>query len=349
MGLKIGICAGGKSRRMGSDKALLKWGGTTLAELLFNRFSDDYPVIFSLGASYSTNAYISEHIPQAMRVYDEYEDYGPVEGIRRILEAADTGHVFICGVDMPFISVELVKYMEQFISGEHNCICLTTGGRPQPLCAIYSTGALSVIKELIHQGEHRLTALVESLNTRCIGLEYTIFNDGICANINDPVQYAAAKPPVVFGVCGYSNSGKTTLICELVKRFAQDGLKTAVIKHTSHGHSFEKKDSDTERFSEAGALYRCIFSGNGYSFSASEPKSPGAIAGMCGSADIIIIEGMKNDASFPRIITAVSITGERLENTENVICTVDDYRREAADISSLYRTVLEYFDLEKVI
>lgn len=334
---------------MGCDKALLKWGGTTLAELLFNRFSDDSPVIFSLGASYSTNAYISEHIPQAMRVYDEYEDYGPVEGIRRILEVADTGHVFICGVDMPFISVELVKYMEQFISAEHNCVCLTTGGRPQPLYAIYSTRALSVIKELIQQGEHRLTALVESLDTRYIGLEYTIFDDGICANINDTVQYVAAKPPVVFGVCGYSNSGKTTLICELVKRFVQDGLKTAVIKHTSHGHSFEKKGSDTERFSEAGALYRCIFSDNGYSFSASEPKLPGDIAGMCGSADIIIIEGMKNDASFPRIITAVPVTGERPENTENVICTVDDYRREVADISSLYRTVLEYFDLEKVI
>ncbi|HHE75590.1 MAG TPA: molybdopterin-guanine dinucleotide biosynthesis protein B, partial [Candidatus Aciduliprofundum boonei] len=51
------------------------------------------------------------------------------------------------------------------------------------------------------------------------------------------------------GICGPSNSGKTTLICNLLK--ALKDVKVAVVKHTPHGIDIKGKDSSL--FKEAGA------------------------------------------------------------------------------------------------
>lgn len=43
--------------------------------------------------------------------------------------------------------------------------------------------------------------------------------------------------PYIFAVCGYKNTGKTTLITKLIPVLARHGYKAAVIKHD--GHDFE--------------------------------------------------------------------------------------------------------------
>jgi molybdopterin-guanine dinucleotide biosynthesis protein MobB len=57
----------------------------------------------------------------------------------------------------------------------------------------------------------------------------------------------------VFGICGYSGAGKTTLIVELVRRLHSRALATLVIKHDSHGLTIDRRGKDSQRFFAAGA------------------------------------------------------------------------------------------------
>jgi molybdopterin-guanine dinucleotide biosynthesis protein MobB len=57
----------------------------------------------------------------------------------------------------------------------------------------------------------------------------------------------------VFGICGYSGAGKTTLIVEIVRRLRARCLATLVIKHDSHGLTIDRRGKDSQRFFDAGA------------------------------------------------------------------------------------------------
>lgn len=57
----------------------------------------------------------------------------------------------------------------------------------------------------------------------------------------------------VFGICGYSGAGKTTLIVEIVHRLRSRGLATLVIKHDSHSLTIDRRGKDSQRFFDAGA------------------------------------------------------------------------------------------------
>lgn len=57
----------------------------------------------------------------------------------------------------------------------------------------------------------------------------------------------------VFGICGYSGSGKSTVIESVVQTLVGRGLKVAVVKHDVHGLNIDKEGKDTDRFFRAGA------------------------------------------------------------------------------------------------
>ncbi len=57
----------------------------------------------------------------------------------------------------------------------------------------------------------------------------------------------------VFGFTGYSNSGKTTLIEQLIPRFTRQGLRISLIKHAHHQFDIDKPGKDSYRHRQAGA------------------------------------------------------------------------------------------------
>jgi molybdopterin-guanine dinucleotide biosynthesis protein A len=60
-------------------------------------------------------------------------------------------------------------------------------------------------------------------------------------------------PVPVFGICGFSGAGKTTLIVDLIARLRARGLATLVIKHDAHGLDLDRPGKDTHRLFAAGA------------------------------------------------------------------------------------------------
>ncbi|MCA9051001.1 MAG: molybdopterin-guanine dinucleotide biosynthesis protein B, partial [Planctomycetaceae bacterium] len=55
-------------------------------------------------------------------------------------------------------------------------------------------------------------------------------------------------------IVGRRNSGKTTLVCELVREFRRRGLRVATIKHTHHAHELDTPGKDSHQHREAGAV-----------------------------------------------------------------------------------------------
>lgn len=58
---------------------------------------------------------------------------------------------------------------------------------------------------------------------------------------------------VELGIVGAKNSGKTTLIEQLVRHLVEEGVRVATVKHTSHSHRFDTPGKDSHRHREAGA------------------------------------------------------------------------------------------------
>lgn len=103
--------------------------------------------------------------------------------------------------------------------------------------------------------------------------------------------------PPVFGIAGWKNSGKTTLMTRLIEAFAKRGYKVAAVKHAHHGFDIDQPGRDSHRFREAGAREIAIVSSKRVAMihELRDEAEPGLdeILGRLKGADLILIEGYK--------------------------------------------------------
>ncbi len=97
------------------------------------------------------------------------------------------------------------------------------------------------------------------------------------------------------GVCGYSNSGKTSLICEIIEHLRD--YRIAVVKHTPHGIDFEGKDSN--RFKESGAREVVLLNEDRVHFKQS--ASLFEVLKELEGYDVILVEGFKKYKFLPKV------------------------------------------------
>ncbi|MCR4738755.1 MAG: molybdopterin-guanine dinucleotide biosynthesis protein B [Lachnospiraceae bacterium] len=333
----VGILAGGKSTRMGQNKALLKLNNETMLERLLRQLYREpdeakergYDFILSVSSTgeygYLSDKWDIKYAP------DETRDIGPIEGIYRILKASDEEYVFVCAADMPFVTRKLADYMAQFISSDHDCYVLCDDERIHPLCAIYSRKIIPVIEELIRDGKYRIRDLLYMTRTLYIDLSLSPFDKKTVRNINTREEYESIKLPVIFAVSGYHDSGKTYLIEKLINEFINAGYRVSVIKHDGCGHISEWNDTantDTERVMRAGAESAAVFSDNGWIFAARGSVTAedlmDRLSGQDPPPDVIILEGFKT-SEYPKVyvFSDEKSIGEREQKKPgNLICAV---------------------------
>ncbi len=178
-----GILAGGKSSRMGKNKASLTWNGDTFLHTLIDACRD-FPEI-----------YVSVDDREKYRdlsctlVEDEEKEYGPLEGIYQVLKQMDAPYAVMLATDMPMISREFLKALVSNITGEEDCLVLRREGRPQPLCSVYAKSILPVVEHMRRNREHKPGLLFQRVNTRYLDLEELGFGEAVIANVNTPEEY----------------------------------------------------------------------------------------------------------------------------------------------------------------
>ena len=103
----------------------------------------------------------------------------------------------------------------------------------------------------------------------------------------------------LFGIVGWKNSGKTTLVSALVAEFSSRGLKVSTIKHAHHNFAFDKEGTDSFNHRAAGAHEVALVSSKRWAIihendTETEEPSLENMVSKLGPCDLILVEGYKN-------------------------------------------------------
>lgn len=162
------ILAGGSSRRMGQNKALMRLGCATLIEHTLCQMR-----------LVTTNLLLITNTPSqfghlGVRMYtDVVPNMGALGGIYTGLTHADNPAVICVACDMPQLQPRLLSYLTTIL-GEDDAVVPyvenpdSTGPKFQTLSAVYSKKCLSVIKQMFAEGELRVHALYNRVSVRVV-------------------------------------------------------------------------------------------------------------------------------------------------------------------------------------
>ena len=180
------ILAGGKSTRMGRDKAFIEFEGQTLLERALSVARSVTSKVRIVGAR-------EKFAPFAPVVEDIFHDCGPLAGIHAALRASQTELNFMLAVDMPFVSATFLQYLigEARTAAEATVIVPLCEGRRQPLCAVYRPRFSDMAEQALLSGRNRIDSLFDAIETRVIGEEEfggAGFSRTIFRNLNTPEQ-----------------------------------------------------------------------------------------------------------------------------------------------------------------
>ena len=110
---------------------------------------------------------------------------------------------------------------------------------------------------------------------------------------------AIAPSAAVFGITGWSGSGKTDLIVGMIPEFRRRGFRVTTVKHAHHDFDIDKPEKDSHKHRTAGATETVISSANRWAIvhenaDNAEPGLP-AILARLSPTDIVLVEGYKGD------------------------------------------------------
>jgi molybdenum cofactor guanylyltransferase len=169
------ILVGGESRRMGRDKASLPVpgsaggsGATTLAEFVVGVVAQRCEPIFVMAAP-------GQPVPavQGRVIRDEVRGRGPLSATGRGLRAAaEAGakYAFVCAVDMPLLTVELIDELVALANETNAEVVLPWDGRSHYLAAVYRTDLADRVDALVAAGEYKMSALIDASDSQQIVL-----------------------------------------------------------------------------------------------------------------------------------------------------------------------------------
>ncbi|NOZ36101.1 MAG: molybdenum cofactor guanylyltransferase [Chlorobi bacterium] len=181
------ILAGGKSSRMGKDKALLKIRNKTLTEILYETLS-----FFCSEIIISTNN-PKVKISGALSVRDEISNIGPAGGIISSLNKSTNEKNFIISVDTPFVSYELLQYLKDNSEPELDITILSEKGILQPLIGIYKKNVAKTFLNESEKGNYKVRNIIKLLNSKIIDISnLNFYNNCLLKNINKSADYISA-------------------------------------------------------------------------------------------------------------------------------------------------------------
>ena len=184
--MKIGcvILAGGKSSRMGTDKALLKYQGNTFLSHLQQTFQNFEERLLSRNLTSST-------CDNWIQISDLHQGIGPMGGIHSALTYAQSDALMVCACDTPYITQALIDKLIQTYHGEDVLLVKTSDERLHPLCGIYHKRILPSLESHIKDGHYRLMKWIETLHYSIIPLDED--ESALLVNFNTPKDYETIK------------------------------------------------------------------------------------------------------------------------------------------------------------
>lgn len=146
------ILIGGRSSRLGRDKAAVDLGGRTLAQRAFHTVSEALPKSrITFVATNEVQFAIEAILADGRFIFDLIPDRGPLGGLHAALADTQSSWIFVLACDYPFVSSEMIRLLAEKVSDEYGVVAPDqSDGRLQPLCAFYKTEeARPIVQEMI--------------------------------------------------------------------------------------------------------------------------------------------------------------------------------------------------------
>jgi molybdopterin-guanine dinucleotide biosynthesis protein A len=191
------VLAGGKSSRMGTDKAFLDFGGETLlarALAVLGKVCDRVAMV-------GDPAKFSDY---GVVVSDIFPGCGPLGGIHAALVDSSAELNLMLAVDMPFVPAELLAFL--FGAAENGEAMVTVphvGKGLQPLCAVYRRGFSAVAEEALRAGKYKVDSAFSKVELRVVDeaeLAVAGFSERNFFNVNTPEDCAEAGEGIESGL-----------------------------------------------------------------------------------------------------------------------------------------------------
>jgi molybdopterin-guanine dinucleotide biosynthesis protein A len=202
--LSLLILAGGKSSRMGQDKAWLILDGRPLVMRVIDRvlpLVDE--VIVSTNLPDPFDAWLPNLTLPARTVADRYRDAGPLAGLHAGLLAARCDLVLALATDMPFVNPALVSYLAQLATGANIDAIVPRVPSPEtgqvglePLHAIYRKTCLPAIEGCLKADRRRVVSFLDRVRLRVVSPDEILPFDPLLrsfANVNTPREWSDAQ------------------------------------------------------------------------------------------------------------------------------------------------------------
>jgi molybdopterin-guanine dinucleotide biosynthesis protein A len=186
------ILAGGRSRRMGRDKAFVEVGGATLLDRTLRTARELAAHILISGSAnkFASFGTVAE---------DVFPDRGPLAGIHAALAISTTDLNLVLAVDLPLLTAPLLRYL---IARARETSALVTvpriAGGWQPLCAVYRRAFSELAADALRRGHNKIDALfplTSALPLEEAELTRHGFTPQLFCNLNSPPDLEASGLP----------------------------------------------------------------------------------------------------------------------------------------------------------
>jgi molybdopterin-guanine dinucleotide biosynthesis protein A len=183
------VLAGGKSIRMGKDKAFLEFKGRILLARALELAAGVAKDVRIVGDPSKFAAF-------GRVIEDIYCEHGPLGGIHAALKSSSTELNLIMAVDLPLVAPNFLKYLVS-VARDANAVVTVPRASDglQPLCAVYRRGFAEVAEQSLAQGKNKIDALFAAVETRILGQEELSgagFSGRMFNNLNTPKEFQKA-------------------------------------------------------------------------------------------------------------------------------------------------------------
>lgn len=194
------ILAGGKSSRMGVNKALLPLWGVPCVQHVADRLRPACDEVIVVAAESGSYSFLSLPV-----VLDIVRDAGPLAGIHAALSAIGAGAALVLSCDAPMVNRELLLRLARAEGTADAVLVRSEDGRVQPLCGLYRRSCLTGMAEALARGRR---SVVEFLGGRNVDVRSVAdllgpgAESGLLLTMNTPEEYrrlCGLPPPAAGG------------------------------------------------------------------------------------------------------------------------------------------------------
>lgn len=182
------ILSGGKSSRMGRNKAELPLGSETFLQRLVRQYSPAFPVYVSVARAGQYDTF------GAGELVDLRPGIGPLAGLEAAFLETDAELVFLTATDLPFGTLALAEKLLELRGSADACVIRRADGKPEPAFGVYRRTCLPALEDCLKENRRAFRGLLDRVEARWAEeaelKEFPLSR--LLQNVNTPEEYEKA-------------------------------------------------------------------------------------------------------------------------------------------------------------